>query len=228
VLGGMAITILAPMTGAAQAVSLTIFNSQTAYDAAVSADASLARTNVTIPADGVSFIQPSDIFFASSPTGAALEGRVTFNNTLTNLDFSRVNPATDDLIITPGGNVRAIGFDYLVGLPGTDPLDSFTSKVFFDGESNPRAEKTNVGGSSILSDREFFFGVISDMPLATLLLTSTGGGVKSPFQYEFIRNISYATVSNISVVPLPAALPLYGSGLAILGFIGWRKKRKLA
>jgi len=31
---------------------------------------------------------------------------------------------------------------------------------------------------------------------------------------------------NISVVPLPAALPLYGTGLAIMGFIGWRRKRK--
>lgn len=30
----------------------------------------------------------------------------------------------------------------------------------------------------------------------------------------------------VGVVPLPAALPLYGSGLAIMGFIGWRRKRK--
>ncbi|MEH6478137.1 MAG: hypothetical protein V7727_20760 [Sneathiella sp.] len=29
-----------------------------------------------------------------------------------------------------------------------------------------------------------------------------------------------------SVVPLPAALPLYGAGLAVMGFIGWRKRRK--
>lgn len=29
-----------------------------------------------------------------------------------------------------------------------------------------------------------------------------------------------------SVVPLPAALPLYGAGVAVLGFIGWRRKRK--
>ena len=29
-----------------------------------------------------------------------------------------------------------------------------------------------------------------------------------------------------SVVPLPAALPLYGTGLAIMGFVGWRRKRK--
>ena len=27
-------------------------------------------------------------------------------------------------------------------------------------------------------------------------------------------------------IPLPAALPLYGTGLAVMGFIGWRRKRK--
>jgi len=31
-----------------------------------------------------------------------------------------------------------------------------------------------------------------------------------------------------SVVPLPAALPLYGTGLAIMGFIGWRRKQRKA
>jgi len=30
-----------------------------------------------------------------------------------------------------------------------------------------------------------------------------------------------------AVIPLPAALPLYGTGLAIMGFIGWRRKRKM-
>ncbi len=29
-----------------------------------------------------------------------------------------------------------------------------------------------------------------------------------------------------SVVPLPAALPLYGAGLAVMGLVGWRRKRK--
>lgn len=29
-----------------------------------------------------------------------------------------------------------------------------------------------------------------------------------------------------SVVPIPAALPLFGTGLAILGFFGWRRKHK--
>lgn len=32
----------------------------------------------------------------------------------------------------------------------------------------------------------------------------------------------------VSAVPLPAGLPLYGAGLAVLGFVGWRKKQKAA
>ncbi|MEX1036332.1 MAG: VPLPA-CTERM sorting domain-containing protein [Sneathiella sp.] len=37
----------------------------------------------------------------------------------------------------------------------------------------------------------------------------------------------YANLT-VSAVPLPAALPLYGAGLAAMGFIGWRKRRKAA
>lgn len=32
-------------------------------------------------------------------------------------------------------------------------------------------------------------------------------------------------VVTVSAVPLPAALPLYGAGVALLGFLGWRKRR---
>ncbi len=35
-------------------------------------------------------------------------------------------------------------------------------------------------------------------------------------------------LTEVSAVPLPAALPLFGSGLAVLGFLGWRRKRKVA
>jgi len=30
----------------------------------------------------------------------------------------------------------------------------------------------------------------------------------------------------LTTVPVPAALPLFGTGLALMGFIGWRRKRK--
>ncbi|MBL4892561.1 MAG: PEP-CTERM sorting domain-containing protein [Rhizobiaceae bacterium] len=30
------------------------------------------------------------------------------------------------------------------------------------------------------------------------------------------------------MVPVPAALPLFGTGLLVMGLIGWRRKRKIA
>ncbi|MCR9214959.1 MAG: hypothetical protein NXI13_14675 [Proteobacteria bacterium] len=41
------------------------------------------------------------------------------------------------------------------------------------------------------------------------------------------NSFELANVS-ISAVPLPAALPLYGAGLAVMGFVGWRKRKKAA
>lgn len=38
--------------------------------------------------------------------------------------------------------------------------------------------------------------------------------------------MTFTVESLVSAVPLPAGLPLYGAGIALLGFIGWRKKRK--
>jgi hypothetical protein len=36
------------------------------------------------------------------------------------------------------------------------------------------------------------------------------------------------TQLNSVAVPLPAALPLYGAGLAVMGFVGWRRRRTVA
>jgi len=36
------------------------------------------------------------------------------------------------------------------------------------------------------------------------------------------------TVTLVPAIPLPAAFPLFGTGLGILGFLGWRRRRKLA
>jgi len=52
---------------------------------------------------------------------------------------------------------------------------------------------------------------------STLLV---GMGVSQPG--DWIR------VVTLSAIPLPAALPLYGAGLALMGFLGWRKKKASA
>ncbi len=39
-------------------------------------------------------------------------------------------------------------------------------------------------------------------------------------------SISSVNGISVSVVPLPAALPLFGTGLAVMGCMGWRRKQK--
>ncbi len=49
--------------------------------------------------------------------------------------------------------------------------------------------------------------------------------VGSTFKQTTIASFLVQTTPPVSAVPLPAGLPLYGAGLALMGFIGWRKKR---
>jgi len=44
-------------------------------------------------------------------------------------------------------------------------------------------------------------------------------------EFAFAGTQGYA---GVAVAPIPAALPLFGTGLAILGFMGWRRRRKAA
>ena len=57
-----------------------------------------------------------------------------------------------------------------------------------------------------------------------LEFAGTGGA----FAQSAFGSISSADGDWNLVIPLPAALPLYGTGLAVMGLIGWRRKRKAA
>ncbi len=66
----------------------------------------------------------------------------------------------------------------------------------------------------------------------TDLSALVGGAIIESFMLttEAVTSFRFTTVTydaaNISAVPLPAAIPLYASGMAILGFLGWRRKRR--
>jgi len=49
----------------------------------------------------------------------------------------------------------------------------------------------------------------------------------TPFNFSN-TNITASAVSDVEITPLPAALPLFASGAGVLGFLGWRRKRKQA
>ena len=41
-------------------------------------------------------------------------------------------------------------------------------------------------------------------------------------------NLSGSLIAEVTTTPLPAALPLFATGLGALGLLGWRRKRKVA
>ena len=64
------------------------------------------------------------------------------------------------------------------------------------------------------------------------LLNSTSGTYTSPFvntNNSNLKNISHISVygRGVTPVPLPAALPLLGGALGLIGLLGWRRKRDL-
>jgi uncharacterized membrane protein YfcA len=66
--------------------------------------------------------------------------------------------------------------------------------------------------------------------LAALEATSKSILISNNFQFGFtsLVNISSFQISEVSQVPVPAALPLFATILAGGGLIAWRRKRKAA
>jgi len=68
-----------------------------------------------------------------------------------------------------------------------------------------------------ISTPQAAYGLYSNLAAGTYTF-----GITSPN-----RRIAEYDIS-VSAVPLPAALPLYGAGIAVLGFMGWRRKRNVS
>ncbi len=110
-------------------------------------------------------------------------------------------------------------------------LDLFTAT---NGQSQEQADfswgggTSGAGSSSVFADINetpngdsgYLMHLLPNLNVAWISFTSPA---ISPGDNLGVNDFSVAA---ISVVPLPAALPLYGSALAILGFLGWRRKQR--
>lgn len=103
-------------------------------------------------------------------------------------------------------NVLAAGFHFIANEDTTTTFQAFLSGSLVDQfalvADRSRGEDNFFGFEGILLD-EIRFSI-----------TEVG---------FVLDNLQFVTA-----VPLPATLPLYGTGLAIMGFIGWRRKHSVA
>lgn len=122
--------------------------------------------------------------------------------------------------------VSAIGLDVGVHLIPDDLFDpndtiTFLYKLWFGDSSEYSEGAIDTGGVGEFS----FIGLVSDsgnLNRLELKITSHALGIA-----EAIDNVTLG-IAAPSAVPVPAALPLFGTGLAFLGFMGWRRKRRAA
>ncbi len=103
---------------------------------------------------------------------------------------------------------------------------STASSFYFDGTNAllPPAQNNDVStGRFILNP------TVIGSDLFNIRGISKEGSAFSAATFTGLGQIDYGfriTTSALSVVPLPAGLPLMGAGLALMGFVGWRHKRK--
>lgn len=122
---------------------------------------------------------------------------------------------------------------------GTD--DGWTDSIAtYNGYGTSHGGSLNqqiTTGSTLNSFITWDLGVVaaseylSDAYLTLYLLVTGSGNNWNDFEpmENGGPNNAYLTVDyTVSTVPLPAGLPLYGAGLAVMGFIGWRRRQKTA
>lgn len=192
---------------AANAATITVYTDKSLYDAAIAAHPGLTPHDVSLS----SFVNPPELDITSSsnfqPVKVSAVGGVPYLSDNTSF-------AVDTMNMAPTANVRAVAFDYFVGDPGAT-VGSITGSISVNGAV--AAGTTNTHGSPATPVP--FFGVISDSPILSIILSRTATGAFQPDQVEFIKGISFATT------PIPAALPLFSTALGGLGLLGWRRRK---
>lgn len=151
-------------------------------------------------------------------SGGAVVTNATFlpgNTTSTYGTASFLNGGLNPIVIAFDQAINNLFLDIFHGLP------SPTNYTVFDnlGTSRNFSLESNQTGSFET------IGIASSGTIITILADEVNGAF--PFDF-FIDNIFFNEELPddlvVSTIPLPAALPLYGVGLAVMGAIGWRRK----
>ncbi len=171
---------------------------------------SSATTYTYIPTSGD--LVPS-FFFTTSLSGAALDNIPAGTTILGTLTANTFNPVpTTDVGNFAAGFVSPTSGNFEIGTDATGQITSwhifgnFTALYPGDNVSCQYSASTTPGGNLMQLTGASDDGVCRD-------------GAESPAG-------TFAAEADAATTPLPAALPLFASVASLLGFLGWRRKRK--
>jgi hypothetical protein len=165
-------------------------------------------TNINL--DGVNVGTPIQIFGNGDGGGLSLSANATLRFDFMGKEASFV----DSLLVNATAqytNTAPIGTSFTTNIPsGLVPM----------GFQNPSAQSAINGGPiSVGTHIAFTTNAVCGGHCWYAFFDDGGNGADADFDDMVVR---------ISIVPLPATLPLFASGLGALGLLGWRKKRKTA
>ena len=123
-----------------------------------------------------------------------------------------------------GTNTSPLIIDFYLAAPPGVPTSFVT---FYDSSSSGGLSAgtghDDTSGTVLfdLTDDQLYTGTVNSpqFKLGTFALTGLFGSVSDGHSDTLV-------ITNISTVPLPAALPLFATGLGALGLLGWRRKKK--
>ena len=139
---------------------------------------------------------------------------------------------SDDIFVTNFGSIGvgdvAMDAGETINFAFDMPATNVSYTLWFVQGSAPFGHRTveafGVGGASLGTATQFGDSTHNVSSLFGNTVIESFSLTASPDSLFGISAVSY----EVSAVPLPAALPLYGAGLTVMGFLGWRKKRKSA
>ena len=216
VLGATAAVVSLLSIGCASAATLSLSSGGTAGTLSAKFDPS---NIAAINADGIDVGTSITIFNGTANTGGLL---VSPQNVAVTFEFMGKEAAFTDTLLA-GGSVISNN-----SAPGTSfSLGSSSAVLAFLFKTETSGNLDAANGGAIEPGLQIAFSKISDS-VVYALFDDGGAGPDADFNYIVVRITASdfgrggESISN----PIPAALPLFATGLGVIGLLARRRKRK--
>jgi hypothetical protein len=141
--------------------------------------------------------------------------------------LSQVNITDWNLVLTDGASTGNLlgplsGNNSFTNLFGSD-LTGTASGLFFNFGDSTTPAFFRIGSNA----GDVVFNLVDIFQAEAVCGCVTPGFVEIRVDPATTDNVAFPAINaEIATTPLPAALPLFGAGLGMMGLLGWRRKRK--